>query len=135
MLQEIRIQNLGVIDDAVLELHPGLNVVSGETGAGKTMVVSGLGLLLGARADAGLVRAGSRSAVVEGVVEVPPGHPAAQRAVEAGADAEDGLVLVRTVTAEGRSRAHVGGRSAPIGVLSEIGEHLVAVHGLSLIHI
>ena len=129
MLQEIRIQNLGVIDDAVLELHPGLNVVSGETGAGKTMVVSGLGLLLGARADAGLVRAGSRSAVVEGVVEVPPGHPAAQRAVEAGADAEDGLVLVRTVTAEGRSRAHVGGRSAPIGVLSEIGEHLVAVHG------
>lgn len=129
MLQEIRIQNLGVIDDAVLELHPGLNVVSGETGAGKTMVVSGLGLLLGARADAGLVRAGARSAVVEGVVEVPPGHPAAQRAVEAGADAEDGLVLVRTVTAEGRSRAHVGGRSAPIGVLSEIGEHLVAVHG------
>ncbi len=129
MLQEIRIQNLGVIDDAVLELHPGLNVVTGETGAGKTMVVSGLGLLLGARADAGLVRAGARSAAVEGVVDLPAEHPAAVRAAEAGADTDDGLVLLRTLSAEGRSRAHVGGRSAPVGVLSEIGEHLVAVHG------
>lgn len=129
MLQEIRIQNLGVIDDAVLELHPGLNVVTGETGAGKTMVVSGLGLLLGARADAGLVRAGARSAAVEGVVDLPAGHPAAVRAAEAGADTDDGLVLLRTLSAEGRSRAHVGGRTAPVGVLSEIGEHLVAVHG------
>ncbi|TQJ51095.1 DNA repair protein RecN [Phycicoccus sp. SLBN-51] len=129
MLQEIRIQNLGVIDDAVLDLHPGLNVVSGETGAGKTMVVSGLGLLLGARADAGLVRAGARSAAVEGVVDLPADHPAAARAAEAGADTDDGLVLLRTVSAEGRSRAHVGGRTAPVGVLAEIGEHLVAVHG------
>lgn len=129
MLQEIRIQNLGVIDDAVLELHPGLNVVTGETGAGKTMVVSGLGLLLGARADAGLVRAGARSAAVEGVVDLPAEHPAAVRAAEAGADTDDGLVLLRTLSAEGRSRAHVGGRSAPVGILSEIGEHLVAVHG------
>lgn len=129
MLQEIRIQNLGVIDDAVLELHPGLNVVTGETGAGKTMVISGLGLLLGARADAGLVRAGARSAAVEGVVDLPAGHPAAVRAAEAGADTDEGLVLLRTLSAEGRSRAHVGGRTAPVGVLSEIGEHLVAVHG------
>ena len=103
--------------------------MTGETGAGKTMVVSGLGLLLGARADAGLVRAGADSASVEGVVDVARDHPAAVRAAEAGADADDGLVLVRTVSAEGRSRAHVGGRSAPVGVLSEIGEHLVAVHG------
>jgi DNA repair protein RecN (Recombination protein N) len=129
VLQEIRIQNLGVIDDAVLDLHPGLNVVSGETGAGKTMVVSGLGLLLGARADAGLVRAGARSAAVEGLVGLPADHPAAVRAAEAGADTDDVLVLLRTVSAEGRSRAHVGGRTAPVGVLAEIGEHLVAVHG------
>jgi len=66
MLREIRIQNLGVIDDAVLELSAGLNVVTGETGAGKTMVVSGLGLLLGARADAALVRTGAKTAVIEG---------------------------------------------------------------------
>ena len=129
MLSELRIQGLGVIDDAVLDLHPGLNVVTGETGAGKTMVVTGLGLLLGARADAGLVRSGAGSAVVEGIVEVAADHPAAQRAAEAGADVNDGLVLVRSVSAEGRSRAHVGGRSAPVGVLGEIGEHLVAVHG------
>lgn len=129
MLSELRIQGLGVIDDAVLDLHPGLNVVTGETGAGKTMVVTGLGLLLGARADAGLVRSGAGSAVVEGLVDVASDHPAAQRAAEAGADVTDGLVLVRSVSAEGRSRAHVGGRSAPVGVLAEIGEHLVAVHG------
>ncbi|NNM44692.1 DNA repair protein RecN [Knoellia koreensis] len=129
MLQELRISRLGVIDDAVLDLHPGLNVVTGETGAGKTMVVTGLGLLLGARGDASLVREGAKSAVVEGVVAVPAEHLAAQRAAEAGADVADGLVLVRSVSAEGRSRAHVGGRTAPVGVLGEIGEHLVAVHG------
>ena len=129
MFEEVRIQGVGVIDDAVLELSPGLNVVTGETGAGKTMVVSGLGLLLGMRADAGLVRAGRRAAVVEGVVSVPAGHPALERAEDAGADVSDALLLARTVGADGRSRAHVGGRSTPIGVLTEIGETLVAVHG------
>src|SRR4051812_8577767 len=93
------------------------------------MVVSGLGLLLGTRADAGLVRAGRRSAVVEGVVNVPDGHAALARAEEAGGDVADGLLLARTVGADGRSRAHVGGRGTPVGVLSEIGESLVAVHG------
>src|SRR5665811_1206410 len=116
MLREIRIQNLGVIDDAVLELSAGLNVVTGETGAGKTMVVSGLGLLLGARADAGLVRTGATKAVVEGVVQVGPDHPVTLRALEAGGDADDDLILARTVSAEGRSKAHVGGRTAPISV-------------------
>jgi DNA repair protein RecN (Recombination protein N) len=131
VLQELRIQRLGVIDEAVLDLHAGLNVVTGETGAGKTMVVTGLGLLLGARADAGLVRSGEASAVVEGVIDVPADHAAAVRAAQAGADIGDGdgLVLVRSLSAEGRSRAHVGGRTAPVGVLAEIGELLVAVHG------
>lgn len=131
MLAEIRIQNLGVIDDAVLELSAGLNVLTGETGAGKTMVISGLGLLLGARADAGLVRTGARTAVVEGIVEVGPEHPASLRVVEAGGDAHDGLILVRTVSAGGRSKAHVGGRTVPVSLLGELGELLVAVHGQS----
>ncbi len=129
MLQEIHIRDLGVIDDAVVPLHPRLTVLTGETGAGKTMVVSGLGLLLGARGDTALVREGAERAVVEGIVELPASHPAAVRAADAGADVEDGLVLVRTLTAAGRSRAHVGGRSAPVGVLAELAEHLVAVHG------
>lgn len=129
MLRRIRIQRLGVIDDAELELAPGLNVITGETGAGKTMVVSGLGLLLGDRADTALVRTGASTAVVEGEVELAAAHPAMVRADQAGADTSDGLILVRTLSAEGRSRAHVGGRAAPVGVLTEIGEHLVAVHG------
>ncbi|USQ78379.1 DNA repair protein RecN [Ornithinimicrobium faecis] len=129
MLTRIRIQRLGVIEDAELELSPGLNVITGETGAGKTMVVSGLGLLLGARADSTMVRSGATAAVVEGEVDVPPDHPAAQRVEAAGGEIEDGLILVRTVSAEGRSRAHVGGRTAPVGVLTEVGEHLMAVHG------
>jgi len=129
VFQEIRIQGVGVIDDAVLELSPGLNVVTGETGAGKTMVVSGLGLLLGVRADSGLVRSGVDAAVVEGILALPEGHPARARAAEAGADVREDLVLARTVPREGRSRAHVGGRSTPVGLLAELGEMLVAVHG------
>lgn len=132
MLARIRLSALGVIDEAVLDLSPGFTVLTGETGAGKTMVVSGLGLLLGSRADASLVRSGAGTAVVEGSVLLPPKHPALLRAAEAGADVEgDELVLVRTVSAGGRSRAHVGGRTAPVGVLGELGEMLVAVHGQS----
>jgi DNA repair protein RecN (Recombination protein N) len=130
VLQDIRIRDLGVIEDAVLQLCPGLTVLSGETGAGKTMVVQGLGLLLGARADSGLVRTGATGAWVEGIFALPPGHPALSRAADAGGEVETGeLVLARTVTAEGRSRAVVGGRTAPAGVLGELGELLVAVHG------
>ncbi|CCH69093.1 DNA repair protein recN [Phycicoccus elongatus Lp2] len=129
MLSDIAITDLGVIDHARLDLDRGLTVLTGETGAGKTMVVTGLGLLLGSRADSALVREGSSRAVVEGVASLPDGHQARTVATEAGAPDEADLVLVRTVSAEGRSRAHVGGRMAPIGVLAEIGEHLVAVHG------
>lgn len=129
MLAQLRIRDLGVIDDAVLELSPGLNVLTGETGAGKTMVVTGLGLLLGARGDSGAVRTGASAAVVEGLLDPEPRHPSRDRVVDAGGRADDEVVLVRTLTAQGRSRAHVGGRAAPVGVLAEVGELLVAVHG------
>ncbi|MET7621262.1 DNA repair protein RecN [Streptomyces sp. NPDC005408] len=126
----MRIRSLGVIDDAVVELSPGFTAVTGETGAGKTMVVTSLGLLLGGRADPALVRIGAKSAVVEGRISVPPGGPAALRAEEAGAELDDGTLLIsRTVSAEGRSRAHLGGRSVPVGMLSELADELVAVHG------
>ena len=126
----MRIRGLGVIRDARLPLGPGLTVITGETGAGKTMVVTGLGLLMGERADAAAVRAGSDSAVVEGRIHVDPGGTAAARAREAGGELDDGeLLLARTLAASGRSRAHVGGRSAPVGVLAELSEHLLAVHG------
>ncbi|MEV5849876.1 DNA repair protein RecN [Streptomyces sp. NPDC051985] len=126
----MRIRSLGVIDDAVVELSPGFTAVTGETGAGKTMVVTSLGLLLGGRADPALVRIGSEKAVVEGRVTMPPGTSAAVRAEEAGAELDDGALLIsRTVSAEGRSRAHVGGRSVPVGLLVELADDLVAVHG------
>jgi DNA repair protein RecN (Recombination protein N) len=132
VLEEMRIRDLGVIEDAVLELGPGLTVVTGETGAGKTMVVTGLGLLLGGRADAGAVRAGAPATVVEGRLVLDPGGPVAQAATEAGGQLDDDvLLLARSVSAQGRSRAHVGGRSVPVGVLAELADQLVAVHGQS----
>ncbi len=130
VLEEMRIRSLGVIDDAVVELSPGFTAVTGETGAGKTMVVTSLGLLLGGRADPALVRIGAKAAVVEGRIVLRPGAPAAVRAEEAGAELDDGALLIsRTVSAEGRSRAHVGGRSVPVGLLGELADDLVAVHG------
>ncbi|WP_328544979.1 DNA repair protein RecN [Streptomyces europaeiscabiei] len=130
VLEEMRIRSLGVIDDAVVELSPGFTAVTGETGAGKTMVVTSLGLLLGGRADPAFVRIGAKNAVVEGRITVPEGAAAIVRAEEAGAELDDGALLIsRTVSAEGRSRAHLGGRSVPVGVLAELADELVAVHG------
>ncbi|GAA2573546.1 MULTISPECIES: DNA repair protein RecN [Streptomyces] len=130
VLEEMRIRSLGVIDDAVVELSPGFTAVTGETGAGKTMVVTSLGLLLGGRADAALVRIGAKNAVVEGRIAVPRDSAAVVRAEEAGAELDDGTLLIsRTVSAEGRSRAHLGGRSVPVGLLAELADDLVAVHG------
>ncbi|THJ64866.1 DNA repair protein RecN [Arthrobacter echini] len=136
MIEEMRIRDLGVISDATLRLGPGLTVVTGETGAGKTMVITALGLLRGARSDAGAVRLGAKSASAEAVLRLDPLSPAALRAAEAGAalDDDDGvteLILARTVTSEGRSRAYVGGRTSPVGVLAELGDELVVVHGQS----
>ncbi|MEV6183019.1 DNA repair protein RecN [Streptomyces sp. NPDC052015] len=126
----MRIRSLGVIDDAVVELSPGFTAVTGETGAGKTMVVTSLGLLLGGRADPALVRIGAGKAVVEGRIAVPADASVVVRAEEAGAELDDGALLIsRTVSAEGRSRAHVGGRSVPVGVLADLADELVAVHG------
>ncbi|SEL71557.1 DNA replication and repair protein RecN [Blastococcus sp. DSM 46786] len=129
-LSELRIRGLGAIDDVTLELGRGLTVVTGETGAGKTMVVTGLTLLFGGRADPGRVRANGRAGV-EGRMELPPESPAWARAADAGADPDDdgSLILARTVSAEGRSRAYLGGRSVPVGVVAELAESLLAVHG------
>src|SRR6476469_6132517 len=128
----MRIRGLGVITDAVLELGPGLTVVTGETGAGKTMVVTALGLLLGGRADTGAVRAGARSARVEGVLRVDALPAVAQAVVESGGEVEDDrVVLARNVAAEGRSRAFVGGASVPVARLAAVAEPLVAIHGQS----
>ena len=133
MLEELRLRGLGVIADATLELGPGFTAITGETGAGKTMLLTGLGLLLGGRADAASVRRGHERADVDGRFRVDPAGRAARRAIEAGADLDgDGLVVSRAVAAgdaTGRSRAFLGGRPVPVSVLGELAEDLVAVHG------
>jgi len=136
MIQEIQISNLGVITEATLPLGPGLTVVTGETGAGKTMVITALSLLLGRRADAGAVRNGAKHALAEAVVHLPPDHHVLDAASQAGAFIEPAgecseLLLSRSLSAQGRSRATIGGRSAPVGLLAELGHDLVAVHGQS----
>ncbi len=130
-------QGLGVIGDAVLPLGSGFTAITGETGAGKTMVVTGLGLLLGQRADSGAVRAGASQASVAGVWIVPETGEVADIVTDAGGELEPAgagvaeLYVSRTLSAEGRSRASVGGRAAPAGVLSSLAEELVVVHGQS----
>ena len=132
MLEEVRITGLGVIEDAVLELSSGFTVVTGETGAGKTMVVTGLGLMFGGRADPARVRPGAERATVEGRLRIDPGGRVAQQVLEVGGELDDeggALIVSRSVSAEGRSRAYAGGRSVPVSLLTYLADDLVAVHG------
>ncbi|MDL5353097.1 DNA repair protein RecN [Microbacterium sp. zg-YB36] len=137
MIEEIRLRDLGVIAQATLPMGRGFTAITGETGAGKTMVVTGLGLLLGQRADSGAVRSGAPQASVEGTWIVPETGAVAERVREAGGDLEPigggdaELYLARTLSSEGRSRATVGGRTAPAGVLADLADQLVVVHGQS----
>lgn len=136
MLADIAIENLGVIPSASAELAEGLTVLTGETGAGKTMVVTGLRLLAGGRADASRVRSGAKQAVVEGrfVTTALPAATAARvtELVDAagGTTDENGeFIASRTVSAAGRSRAHLGGRSVPAATLAEFSAPLLTIHG------
>lgn len=136
MLAEISISNLGVIRHASAELSPGLTVLTGETGAGKTMVVTGLRLLTGGRADASRVRSEADGAVVEGAFGTQALSEEARNAVSgiasgAGADADENgeYVVSRSVKATGRSSAHLGGRKVPAATLGDLAGHLLTIHG------
>jgi DNA repair protein RecN (Recombination protein N) len=124
MLLELTVQNLLLIEDARLELAPGLNVITGETGAGKTVLAHALDLLLGGRAKPGVVRPGSSEAYVEGIFELPAGL----RSEHLAADATE-LVLARRVAADGRTRAYLGGRSITVGELRELASELLSFYG------
>ncbi|MHB1710130.1 MAG: DNA repair protein RecN [Acidimicrobiales bacterium] len=137
MLEQLRVRNLGVVDDVTVTFRPGLTVLTGETGAGKTLLIEALNLLLGGRADPTLVRAGSEEAVVEGRFAWSPSPQAID-----GVGPEDGgteTVLARSVVAGGRSRAWVDGRMTPLAALSAAGSSLVELHGQhqhrSLVHV
>ena len=130
MIEEILIRDLGVISEAKLEFGPGLTVLTGETGAGKTMVLNALGLLLGERSDSSAIRKGQEQAFVEGRWLLA--DSAMKRIRELGIELDDQELLVnRSVSSEGRSRAALSGKSVPVGILSEIGDQLVVVHGQS----
>ena len=130
MIETISIENLGVIAQAELPLGPGLTALTGETGAGKTMVLTSLKLLLGSKADPAIVRAGTQRCVVEGAFALEEDAKCIQIAQEAGCEIEDDLLLAsRVVPAPGRSRAHLGGRAVPASVLGQVGSRLVSIHG------
>jgi DNA repair protein RecN (Recombination protein N) len=130
VLVELRLRGLGAIDEATLSFGSGFTAVTGETGAGKTMLLTGLGLLLGGRADSGLVRSGHERAEVEGRFRVAADGPVATIVEDSGGELDgDEVVVVRTIAADGRSRAFVGGRSVPVGVLTSLADDLVTVHG------
>jgi DNA repair protein RecN (Recombination protein N) len=130
MLTELRIRNFALIDRLAVQLGPGLNVLTGETGAGKSIIVGALSLLLGERASSEVVRAGEERASIEGVFEVDGRGEVARLLDERGIEADDGvLVLKREVAAEGRSRAWVNGTPATAWLLGELGRLLVDLHG------
>ncbi len=128
MLQHLRISNIAVIDHVELELGAGLNVLTGETGAGKTLFLASLGLLLGARGSADLIREGAGEASVEALfAELPAATREALSA--AGCEAGDELVLKRTVSRSGRNRIHLNGNLGPLSLLARIGAGLVHIYG------
>jgi DNA repair protein RecN (Recombination protein N) len=133
VLSEISVENVALIEEATLELAPGLNVITGETGAGKTLLATALQMLLGGRARSEAVRAGARKATVEGTF-VLPAEPRPSILGEALGDLaeeieeDDGLVLRRTLTEDGRSRCYVGGVAVPVRALASLGERLVSYH-------
>ncbi len=131
VLEEISLENIGVITHARIPLAPGLTAITGETGAGKTMLLTGLDLLMGGKADPGRVRTGTDRAAAEGTFVIPEGSAVRERVADAGGEIDDdgALVVLRTVAAAGRSRAHLGGRTVPQNVLAEISGELVTVHG------
>ena len=128
MLTELRIKNFAIIETLALPLAPGFNVLSGETGAGKSIIVGALGLLLGERANSDLIRTGADRATVEGTFEID--EPLSKLLDERGFEVEDGVVVLkREVSSSGRGRAWVNGTSVGAGALAEIGRLLVNLHG------
>ncbi len=131
MLRQLAVNNIVLVERLELEFEPGLGVLTGETGAGKSILLDALGLALGARADTGLVRAGQDSASVSVEIDLPPDHAAFAVLREQGIDPEPGepVIIRRTVKSDGGSRAFVSGASVPAGLLRELGSAMIEIHG------
>src|SRR5499426_3449005 len=130
MLRELAIRNLAVVEEARVVFGPGLNVLTGETGAGKSIVIDALLLVRGARAQPDLIRTGAESASVEAIFEMPPTGALAAALEEAGHGAPDGqLIVKRELWRTGRHRVFVNDSAATVGLLERLGELLVELHG------
>src|SRR5574340_109887 len=127
MLRALRIANLAIIDELTLALAPGMNVLTGETGAGKTIIMRAIGLLCGARASSDLIRTDAEEAEVEGVFDVDDSGRAALQ--DLGLTPADELLIRRTVTRAGKGRVFINGSLATAGVLSQLGDGLIHVYG------
>jgi DNA repair protein RecN (Recombination protein N) len=131
MLRQLAIHNIVLVERLELEFEPGLGVLTGETGAGKSILLDALGLALGARADTALVRAGQDAASVSAEIALPSGHPVIALLDEQGIATEPGeaLIVRRTLKSDGGSRAFAGGASVPAGLLRDLGALAVEIHG------
>jgi DNA repair protein RecN (Recombination protein N) len=131
VLRQLSVRNIVLVEQLDLEFEGGLGVLTGETGAGKSILLDALGLALGARADAGLVRSGEESASVSAEIDLPAGHSAHALLKEQGLEAEPGepLIVRRTLKSDGGSRAFLGGASVPVGLLRDVGTLAVEIHG------
>src|SRR4051812_44028285 len=131
MLRQLAVHNVVLVERLELEFQPGLGVLTGETGAGKSILLDALGLALGSRADTALVRSGEGSAAVSAEIELPASHPVHALLGEQGIEAEPGepLIIRRTLKSDGGSRAFIGGTSVPAGLLREAGALTVEIHG------
>ena len=131
MLRQLAVNNVVLVERLELEFEPGLGVLTGETGAGKSILLDALGLALGARADTALVRAGQDWASVSAEIALPATHPALALLAEQGIEPEPGeaLIVRRTLKSDGGSRAFIGSASVPAGMLREVGSQAVEIHG------
>lgn len=132
MLRELHIKNFSIIDDITIEFERGLNVITGETGAGKSIIFNAFSLALGERAAGDIIRRGAGEAVIEAYLDIDPSlfsPPVRQYLEDSGVDTEDGLILKRVISARGKNRAYINGSIASVQTLSEISRNLVDVHG------
>ena len=131
MLIELDIANLAVIDHARIAFGPGLNALTGETGAGKSIVIDAVGLLMGGRADAGMIRSGAPAARVEGIFQATAIDLGSLEEGGLAAAGDDVVILARELSSSGRNVCRINGRAVPLRMLQEVGERLIDVHGQS----
>ena len=132
MLRELHIKNFSIIDDITIEFEEGFNVITGETGAGKSIIVNAFSLALGERAAGDIIRKGADEAVIEASIDIDPSlfsPPVRQYLEDSGVDTEDSIILKRVISARGKNRAYINGSIASVQILSEISRNLVDVHG------